>query len=225
MSKYNLIIFDLDDTLFDYKATELQALKKACSTLNIEFNKEIYNIYKKANKKAKETVPNYLLKIDDFRNKRTEIFFDLLNRTDCSCDIFINEYLKSSENGVLIEGVQETLETLNSIQKVVATNGSNYPRHNKLKNSKISKYFTDFFSAETLGVSKPNPVFFLKICDAMSMNPNEVLVVGDSIEMDIFAASNAGIDSCLVIPSSENLAIPPNAKSVTSIRGILGVLL
>ncbi len=225
MSKYKLIIFDLDDTLFDYKATEIQALSKACSTLNLAFDEETYKLYKTSNEIAKKMIPDYLLKLDNFRRKRAEIFLGLLSNAQCPVDVFINEYLKASEIGVVIDGVSETLETIKSVQKVVGTNGSTYPRHNKLLNSQIAKYFIGFYSSEILGITKPNPDFFIKICNNLSVNPNEVLVVGDNIETDILGAFNAGIDSCLITSLPVTVPLPSNTQIISSIKELLGVIL
>lgn len=223
MSKYKLIIFDLDDTLFDYSTTEYDAIMKTCLKFNIKFNDDVYALYKKANMIAKQEVHNCIMNLDIFREKRVGIFLDMLKEYNIRVVDFINEYLLESECGILIDGVVETLQAIEpTIRKVVGTNGSTYPRKNKLMNSPISKYIDSFYSSEMLGVAKPDPTFFIKICNDQGVDIKETLVVGDSFKNDIQGAYRAGIDSCLITTSTYNL--PENSRSISSIRNLIGVI-
>jgi 2-haloacid dehalogenase len=213
MNKYKLIIFDLDDTLFDYARTEKFALIKTCDRLGIKFIGDLYSQYKKANNIVRGDY-NILTSnnIKQFRNSRAIKFFSLINNIEINPNDFIEVYLKYSTEGILIEGVQETLENLEGVLKVVATNGTNYPRQNKFENSQIAKYFDAYYSAENLGVAKPNSEFFLKIIKQFNVSKDEILNVGDDYSTDIQGAFELGIDGCwfnyrhnkctIVLPSS-----------------------
>lgn len=197
MKTYKLIIFDLDDTLFDYVQTEKIAVIKTCNLLGINSVEDIYAQYKKANgfaKKEYKVLSNTNIK--QFRELRAIKFLSLIHWEGINPNMFIEEYLKNSTLGILIEGVKETLNKLSSISKVVATNGSNYPRLNKLKNSQISVFIDDFFSSENLKVEKPNPEFFTNILCKYNLEKEDALMVGDDFSTDILGAINSGIDCC-----------------------------
>lgn len=66
MHRYKLFIFDLDDTLFDYKATEKNAVAEACKSVGIQFTDLIYREYKRANDKAKNLFLNILIAWNTF---------------------------------------------------------------------------------------------------------------------------------------------------------------
>lgn len=197
MKPYKLIIFDLDDTLFDYEETEKYAIIKACEKFCVIYEGDLYSQYKEANniirKEYKLLTTN---NIQQFRDLRVKKFFSLINNNNINSKDFIQEYLKHSTVGILIEGVQATLEKLNGILKVVATNGTNFPRQNKLQSSYIAKYFDAYYSAENLGVAKPNSEFFLKIIKKFNVSKDDVLIVGDDYSTDIQAAIELGIDAC-----------------------------
>lgn len=197
MKSYKLIIFDLDDTLFDYVQTEKFAVIKACNLRGINSAEDIYSQYKMANSFAKEEfkVLSYT-NIKQFRELRAVKFLSLIKCDEINPNTFILEYLKNSTVGILIDGVKETLNELTGISKVVATNGSNYPRWNKLKNSQISSLFDGFFSGENLKVEKPNPEFFKNILCKCNVAKEEALMVGDDFSTDIQGAINTGIDCC-----------------------------
>jgi HAD superfamily hydrolase (TIGR01458 family) len=50
--------------------------------------------------------------------------------------------------------------------------------------------------AEVIG--KPAAKFFLAAVDDMGVKPEDVLMVGDDVEADVFAAADIGINACLV---------------------------
>ena len=227
MNRYNLIIFDLDDTLFDYKETEKYAIIKACEKFCIIFKGDLYSQYKKANniiRKEYDTIT--WNNIQQFRDSRVKMFFSLIKTSNINPKDFVEEYLTHSTVGILIEGVQETLESLKGIIKVVATNGTNFPRQNKLENSHIAKYFDAYFSAENLGVAKPNSEFFLKIMKHFDVCNNEVLSVGDDYSIDIQGAIELGIDCCWFNYRRKKLtvALPDNVYEIKKFNQLINII-
>lgn len=197
MKDYRLIAFDLDDTLFDYAQTEKLAITKSCTRLGFECGEDIYAKYKSANDIVRCGFRDITAEnIRAFRLARAEAFLASSNRRDVSAKDFVDEYLRNSTTGILIAGVSETLEQLRGISKVVATNGTDYPRRNKLEGSPIAKYFDGFFSSEGLGVSKPNPEFFVRILRHCKVSKEEALIVGDNYRLDIETAAGLGLDCC-----------------------------
>ena len=196
--KYQLIIFDIDDTLFDYKATEISALKMVCSNYKIDCHfDEIYLKYKNANNQAKIIIRGLgANNLDEFRKIRAVLFLNSIGRSEISVSNFIESYLECSVFGNLIDGVYETLSGLSHVTKVAATNGSAYPRKNKLLNSSIMPFFKTFYSSEEMGISKPNPGFFQHITDELGFTRNQTLIVGDDWETDVEGALSSGIDAC-----------------------------
>jgi len=229
MSKYKLIIFDLDDTLFDYKETEKYAVVKACESLGIIYDVvDIYSQYKKANDIARNefrviTPDN----IHQFRDSRIKQFFSLIGNTQASPIDFIEKYLAHSKVGIVIDDVQETLANLKGIKKVVATNGSNYPRQNKLESSKIAKYFDAYFSSENLGIVKPNPDYFLTIMQQYNVTKEEVLIVGDDYSTDVTGAINLELDCCWFNfrKKKEDMILPDNVFVVKEFKAIISVVM
>ncbi|MCT4590555.1 MAG: HAD family hydrolase [Carboxylicivirga sp.] len=227
MNKYNLIIFDLDDTLFDYQKTEQYAIKKTCNEFSISYDNNSYSLYKKANTYAKNKYQSLSPEnISKFREERVKAFFSYLNVESVKINEFISGYLRHSTKGILINNIEETLKQLGGITKVVATNGSNYPRKDKLENSGIKKYFEAYFSAEDLNCEKPNPFFFKKIIDQYNISVRETLIIGDDFSKDIEGASAVGADSCWfnfkrkVVPE----CLPANVFVIESIQEIIKIV-
>lgn len=196
--KYNFLIFDLDDTLFDYSLTEKLALKNACMNQKINFDEEKYLQYKEANKIAKQMIPDYLKKLSEFRICRVRQFFLLIGESNKDVEKFVSDYEENSKIGFLFDDVIDTIFKMDFITKVVATNGCHDIRYSKFRNSEIKDCFNGFYSSEQLGVEKPNKEFFEKILSFYNVNHNEVLVIGDNVKTDIYGALNANLDCCLI---------------------------
>jgi 2-haloacid dehalogenase len=222
--KYKLLIFDLDDTLFDYTQTEKNAIEHTCNNIGIFYSGNLYDQYKKANNIVK---CNFCVidskNIFEFRYNRAREFLALINYPQVNINQFIEIYLENSTVGVLIENVQNTLELLKGIKKVVATNGTNYPRLNKLMNSTIYNYFDAYYSAENLQISKPDPVFYIEIIKKHDVRKEEVLIIGDDYATDITGAILTGIDSCWFDyrKKRKGMSFPDNVHIISDFNEII----
>ncbi|MDE6058772.1 MAG: HAD family hydrolase [Clostridia bacterium] len=198
MTHKELLIFDLDDTLFDYVQTEIFAIKAACLAQDIPFDENTYKVYKRANNLAKKELPSYIMNLPQFRMLRADKFFELMSLNSKDKDRFIADYMNASQTGVLFDDVEDVLRQLNKFRKVIGTNGSTFPRYQKLINSSIRDCFDGFYSSEMLDVSKPDNRFYEAIIQKETVSKERVLVIGDNLETDIYGAINAGIECCLI---------------------------
>lgn len=62
-----------------------------------------------------------------------------------------------------------------------------------LQRVNFDSYFSGFFSSKDLGVAKPDPEFFLRICHQMQVKPDESVMVGNDYQKDIQGAAQAGL--------------------------------
>lgn len=79
---------------------------------------------------------------------------------------------------------------------------SDYPAHEKLKALGLDSYVSLVLCAtdKDINAFKPHPGGFLRACERWGMNPNEVLYVGDRLDVDAKGASSAGM-RCLIVGS------------------------
>ena len=64
----------------------------------------------------------------------------------------------------------------------------------------LQDHFTHNFTAGSLGYAKPQPQFFAAVLEQLSLSPAEVVMVGDSLEADVFGAANAGLRAIWLSP-------------------------
>lgn len=80
------------------------------------------------------------------------------------------------------------------------------------------------FTSEDLRVYKPHPVFYEKILAALSLRPEEVLFVGDSLTDDIYGPRQSGMKTCWVNRKGQPAPVPPPDYEVADLRGVLELL-
>ena len=81
-----------------------------------------------------------------------------------------------------------------------------------------------FFTSEGLQVYKPQKAFYEKILAALSLQPEEVLFVGDSLTDDIFGPKQVGMKTCWVNRKGQEMPTPPPDYVVTDLTELLAIL-
>jgi len=210
MSKYEIILFDLDDTLIDEKENIRHAFKKIIKHLNKEYKEEDFHEWLRLDKQFWNDFYHGKIKVPKEYQKTTKILARYLRSLRCQIyfknNISLEEafnlneiYLEGlTENIISIEGAYDTLKYLHSKYKlVIATNGPTIAVETKLKKINCYEFIDKIFSGEMCGVSKPDKNFFRSLKNFINFYDNEkILIVGDSLSTDIKGGINAKIDTC-----------------------------
>lgn len=77
------------------------------------------------------------------------------------------------------------------------------------------------FTSEGLQVYKPQKAFYEKILSALSLQPEEVLFVGDSFTDDIYGPRQVGMKTCWVNRKHQPAPVPPPDYEVSDLTGVL----
>lgn len=90
--------------------------------------------------------------------------------------------------------VREVLASLAGKYKLVVASGSTHDFLNLLLHD-IRPYFTKVFSSLTDYKQLKSPEFYLKMCQAMNVRPEQVVHVGDNLQFDFIAPRQIGIQA------------------------------
>ncbi|CAM3214739.1 YjjG family noncanonical pyrimidine nucleotidase [Streptobacillus felis] len=193
---YKILLFDLDNTLLDFDQAEENALNQFLKEEGIENIEEFKKFYKVENKKLWEKLEKNLITREELLNTRFYITFKHFG-IDKNGKELSDKYTKIiGQQGVEIDGAVELLHKLSKDFEIyAATNGIKQIQENRLKNSKVLKYFKKVYISQELGYSKPSKEFFEAIQKDILFDKKEVLMIGDSLSADIVGANNFGIDS------------------------------
>ncbi|MDE6853960.1 MAG: HAD family hydrolase [Muribaculaceae bacterium] len=98
---------------------------------------------------------------------------------------FCDSHARSS-----IDSVRPTLDYLRSRYPMVLVSNFYGNVSSVLASYGLSAYFDDIIESAVVGVRKPDPAIFGLGVRALGLNPDEVLVVGDSLSKDIIPAES-----------------------------------
>lgn len=199
---YTTLLFDIDDTLLDFKVAEHYAISTLMTELSVEASDANIQNYSRINQGYWEEFEKGLLAKDVLIAKRFETFFALheLTVNGSDMDVKFRSYLEQSHH--LIAGTMPLMEALKPKYNLYATtNGVARTQQRRIKDSGLIQYFNDIFVSEETGYQKPTKEYFdyvfVRIPD---FNATETLIIGDSLTSDILGGMNAGIDTCWFNP-------------------------
>jgi len=211
--KYEWLLFDLDDTILEFGASEHYALARTLHRVGISFNPTNFNIYEKINRKCWDAFEEGTLSQADLNETRFSQFLGALNLPIGNANELGNYYLEQlSEKAVFMDGAKALLEAhYQKYQLGIVTNGLKEVQRPKLEKHNLTHYFEIIIVSDEIGVSKPNIAFFDYAFKEMKYPPKEkVLIIGDSLNSDIKGGTNYGIDTCWYNPNKKE-----NKRAIT----------
>jgi 2-haloacid dehalogenase len=202
--KYEIIMFDADETLFDFKKSESVAFRDTMLEFDIEYDEDHhFKVYKEINTAIWKELEEGLI---TQKKLKVERFIRLSNSLNAGFDgvEFANSYTNHLANAsFLYEDSIALVESLNKDYRLtIITNGLKNVQENRIRKSSIAKYFEDIVISEEVEVAKPDPrIFELALKNLKHLDKKKVLIVGDSLTSDIQGGINSGIDTCWFNPN------------------------
>lgn len=198
--KYKYILFDADNTLFDFDVAEKKAFLSLGNIDSAVFREENYRLYHEINDSAwKRLERGEITKPQLKRLRFTELYGALLlNPCEKLIDTVVNEYPKMLARGTdLIDGALDTVRCLSSEYSIyIVTNGLYDVQSARLAASPVSEYVRELFVSEKIGFEKPSTRFFDFVFKSVGdLDKDSYIVIGDSLSSDIDGACASGIDS------------------------------
>lgn len=208
MKKYTHLFFDLDHTIWDfdknaeetlyelYELHNLQALGVASAVAFIETytrnNHQLWADY-------------HLGKItkDTLRHLRfNKTFTDLGMPPEVIPAGFEDAYVQLCPTKTnLFPHAHETLSYLQAKYTLhLISNGFQESTKIKVAGTGLAKYFDNIIISEEVGVNKPHPDIFKHALELAGAVKEESLMIGDSLEADIYGALNFGMNAIYFNP-------------------------
>lgn len=190
------ILFDLDDTLFDFHADERAALTKTFADLEIPIDDGIRERYAQINQTQWQALERGEITRDQVKRRRFELLFEELGYDGAAVQQAMERYPKHlAEDFHFMEGAPELLEELKGAYRMfLVSNGNLSVQEGRLEKSGIGHYFEHIFISEVLGAEKPNARFFQLVFEKIEdFDPKQAVIVGDSLTSDILGGIHAGV--------------------------------
>lgn len=223
--QYKHLFFDLDHTLWDFESNSRQTLEELYHSLQLadrgitDFD-EFHRHYLAHNDKLWERYRNGYIKVDELRWKR--MWLTLLDFK------VADEPLAHTMDTLFLDALPTrktlfpyTLEILHYLTGKnyhlhLITNGFEKTQHSKLKYAGINGYFREVITSEGSGSLKPHREIFEFALRVTGADPATSIMLGDSIEVDIQGAINAGIDQVYI----NHLRTPPTIQPTYMVHSL-----
>lgn len=204
--RYPYLLFDADNTLFDFDANELASFRDTIARQHIAYTDEKYAIYHRCNAQLWHEYDLGLcdkpfLLVERFRRFLAEI------GEDGDVEEMNRDHLAGlAHASLLFPGALELCKTLSHRHNLyIITNAVESVQRKRFAASPLAPYFKDVFISEAIGHGKPNVEFFDYIFRAVpEITKENTLVIGDSLSSDIQGANNAGLPCCWFNPTGKN---------------------
>lgn len=200
---YKHLLFDADNTLFDFTYSQRKALHICLSHFGYEFNENIFETFTKTNYKLWKAFDNNEITHEEIKLERFRAFFDVLQLPQPDLvkfnDMFIEKLIEHSK---LLDGSEEFIvENHNKFRLYIITNGMKEVQRPRFENLHLKNNFKDVFISGEMGKSKPNRDFFQHVFDTVGdKDKSNYLVIGDNPVADVQGGKEFGFDTCWFNP-------------------------
>ena len=226
--KYEVLLFDADETLFDFKKSERQAFENSIREFNMDYDENYHlKIYEEINtgiwlEFEKGLITQEKLKVERFRrlSEKLNVSFDPKE--------FAKSYMKHLANAsFLYEDSFELIKNLSQNYRLaIITNGLTDVQSKRIGQSVIAKYFETIVISEEVKASKPNPeIFEIALSNLNYSDKSKILMIGDSLSSDIKGGINFGVDTCWTnFKNIENLTPLKPTYEISTLLDLLKIL-
>ena len=213
MPTIKAVLFDLDNTLLDRKATFLRYCDHLITFL---FPPQLTQA-------ERMEIRDFLVKADNNGYRNREDLYDrfiALYNLPCPPDFLQAEWTALvSRESVPMPGLYECLETLSARYPLgIITNGSGSTQNAKIDALGIRHYFRTIRISGDCGIEKPDARIFWQACEDLHVLPCETIFVGDHWGNDIAGASDAGLRAVYLHPSENPSGVYATIKSLHALQ-------
>jgi len=215
---YSLVLFDADDTLFDFGRAERHAFSAMLDEVLEERpapgpREEIFKLYQRINAQIWQELEQGRLSKARLNVERFQRFWTALGLSVDAEQSGARYVTQLSQCTFLLEEALETCTRLRQERGCrvgIITNGLQQVQTSRLERSELAPWVDFMVVSEECGYAKPDPRIFAYAFERYPhAAPEATLFVGDRLETDIEGGNAFGLDSCWFNPARQ-----PNPTSL-----------
>lgn len=227
------VLFDIDNTLLSFDEYVKESMKNGFEKFGIAtYNDEMFAAFTQVNSKLWRLIEKGEMTFEELLKTRWNKIFEHLG---ISADgVAFEKYFRERlfDSAIPENGAMDLLKYLHGKYILcVASNGPYQQQKNRLKVGGMLPYFSDLFISEEIGSSKPAKSFFATCFERLNskleqkIQPNEIIIIGDSLTSDMAGGIRFGMQTCFYNPAKKE--VPSDVKidyTVTSLNEITNIL-
>ncbi len=194
VNRYDWILFDADETLFEFDA--YRGLQQMFVRYDVDFSKNDFIEYQSLNKPLWDQYQQGAITATQLQHQRFQAWAQRLSQSPAQLN---SDFLAAmAEICQPLHGVTNLLNALRGRVKLgIITNGFTELQQVRLERTGFLEHFDLLVISEQVGVAKPHPDIFEHALAAMgSPARDRVLMVGDNPDSDIVGGHLAGFHTC-----------------------------
>lgn len=196
---YDLVLFDVDDTLLDFGKAKTHALARVLGRhAPADRHEEMAARFQEINTRLwRELERGAVTKDEVLVGRFVRLFeeFSLPPVAEEANDLFLASL---ADEPFLLEGALALVEGLSGrIPLGVVSNGHGPTQRRRLARAGLARFFAFALISDEVGEAKPHPLIFRRALEEARLAPGaRVLMIGDNLHADISGAHAAGFDTC-----------------------------
>ena len=232
MKDYKILLFDADNTLFDFSRGEENAFRETAAAGGFAFTEPLYLAYSRINDSLWKRLERREIGLDFLKLERFRLLLVSMGEPEGGETLEKAAFLRDAyiealaEQAVLIPGAYELCRDLAPrYEMYIVTNGISCIQHRRFAKSGLAPFFRGMFVSEEIGVQKPERGYFDAVFASLGNPPKEeVLVIGDSLTSDVDGALAYGLDICRYNPGGKPDEGRKITYTVTKLSGLKDIL-
>lgn len=224
------LIFDLDDTVWDYQQNSNDALNELCESYSLDKHginpEEFIKIFRVVNNGLWDQFDRGEITRDIIRKERFPAVFERLSLDLNGVAMQMQDSFMQlcSAKPKLVEGVHEVLDKFGSKYNFhILSNGFDEIQFIKLRAAGVEHYFDHIITSGRAGFRKPQPEIFDFTLSEIGATKDDCIMIGDNPVSDIEGAFRYGIDQVYYNVHQKECAITPN-HTITDMNELLQIL-
>lgn len=203
--KFKTLLFDVDDTLLDFRLTEKKALQALFQEENILLTDEIEATYQKINRQLWRDFEQGKTDKATVTDTRFSLLFEQLNKSVDGKELGEKYRQHLSQGHDLLGNSKAIIEELNKDYELyIVTNGVAKTQYQRLNDSQLTPYFKDIFVSEEVGFQKPMIEYFDYVFKRIpDFDREKTMIIGDSLVSDIQGGNLADIQTLWLNPTKQ----------------------
>lgn len=196
--RYDWLLFDADDTLYDFQLAERTALSQLLRTHFGEPQPEWFVQYNTINQRLFRQMERGEITVAELRPRRFAQWL-ALNALEGDPALLGAAYLDLlCQQAQMIEGTEAVLQALHGrFRLAIVTNGFSRAQRSRFALSPLPRYIDALFISEELGAFKPQTAYFDAVFAQLDEVARErVMIIGDNPDTDIAGGLGYGIHTC-----------------------------
>jgi len=197
--RYDILLCDADETLFDFPSGEKQALIDTFLSFGLEADENVTALYHQINDALWKALERGEITQEKLKTERFRQLIEIKNLAltpEAMADAYVHNLSRQAH---LMPGAEAFCQAVSAKMPIyLVTNGISIIQRARLQRSTIAPYIADIIISQEVGARKPDPAMLEVALSKAGIEKEKAVMLGDSITADIPAANSAGVDSILI---------------------------